>query len=102
MYLLPPPPQALRHVFSAPFVPVTLWTSFIGDVLTSLVKPLIDLVYSACYILTLEFAYPDPQQGRYAPKAPLLASAPPKDPFAWVSFPSLLPLVLVGTAPFFF
>ena len=56
--------EALRQVFSSPLVPVTLWTSFIGDILTSLVKPLVDLVYSACYILTLEWMTANDQQGR--------------------------------------
>lgn len=37
--------STLLRVLAAPFYPVDLWSTFVGDVLTSLVKPLQDLVY---------------------------------------------------------
>jgi len=56
------------YISSTPTPPpsaVSLWTSFIADVLTSLVKPLLDLVYSFCYVFTAEWLFPMDQQGRW-------------------------------------
>ena len=50
--------SAISHVLMAPFVQVDLVTVLVGDVITSLVKPLQDLALTVCYIGTREFYYP--------------------------------------------
>mmetsp|Transcript_32768 Transcript_32768/g.81375 ORF Transcript_32768/g.81375 Transcript_32768/m.81375 type:complete len:718 (-) Transcript_32768:130-2283(-) len=47
--------HTVRCVVTAPFAPVTFWTSFAADALTSLVQPMSDLAYSACYFGSGEF-----------------------------------------------
>ena len=50
--------SSLGRVLFAPFYPVTLWDSFVADVLTSLVKPMTDFAYSICYVLSFEWNLP--------------------------------------------
>ena len=58
--------SSLGHVLAAPFFAVDLWSVFVADVLTSLVRPLTDLVYSCCYVITLEWQKPYAKQGSCA------------------------------------
>jgi len=45
---------SLSRVLMAPFCAVSLWTSFVADVLTSMAKPFTDLAYSVCYVFSGE------------------------------------------------
>eukprot|EP00501_MAST-03F_sp_TOSAG23-6_P000855 GSMAST32.ASY1.ANO1.891.1 assembled CDS len=42
--------KEIGKVFFAPLFPVTFLSSFIGDIATSLVRPLTDLAYTVCYM----------------------------------------------------
>jgi len=55
--------NSLVVVVGAPFHPVNFASVLVGDLLTSLVKPLQDLAYSACYIGTMEWLLPYSLQG---------------------------------------
>ena len=54
---------AVFCVLAAPTYPVDFASVLVGDVLTSLVKPMQDVVYSLCYIVTGEFNLPYDLQG---------------------------------------
>ena len=54
---------SIACVLAAPFHPVDFASVLIGDVLTSMVKPLQDVVYALCYISTSEFLLPYSDQG---------------------------------------
>ena len=45
------------------FSPVSLWSSFVGDIVTSLVRPLVDLAYSSCYVFSGEWLRRPDRQG---------------------------------------
>lgn len=45
----------IGSVMTSPFGEVTFFTSFVGDVLTSMVKPLVDFGFSICYFLSGEW-----------------------------------------------
>jgi xenotropic and polytropic retrovirus receptor 1 len=47
--------RALLTVLSAPTVEVTFLANYVGDVLTSMVKDLVDLAYSFCFFLSGDF-----------------------------------------------
>jgi hypothetical protein len=47
--------NALWHCMVAPTVEVTFLTNYVGDVLTSLVKPFTDIAYSVCYFVSGDF-----------------------------------------------
>ena len=47
--------SALAQVVLSPFGRVTFLTVYTGDILTSLVKPIIDWCYTLCFLLTLEW-----------------------------------------------
>ena len=75
--------HAIAIVLAAPCFPVDLFSVLVGDVLTSLVKPLQDLAYAVCYIGTREFLAPYPMQGdchnsilRQEYVAPLICALP--------------------------
>jgi len=55
--------RALAAFFSTPFSPVSLWSSFVGDIVTSLVRPLVDLAYSSCYVFSGEWLRRPDRQG---------------------------------------
>lgn len=55
--------RSLGRVLAAPLYTVDLWSSFVGDVLTSLVKPMTDMAYSLCYIAHGEWLLPYKHQG---------------------------------------
>ncbi len=55
--------QSLLRIVLAPAYPVTFWHTFAADVLTSFIKPLVELCYSTCYVVSLEFALPLKEQG---------------------------------------
>lgn len=45
----------LCHVIASPIYPVTFMSAYLGDLLTSLVKPLLDAAYSVCYFSSGSF-----------------------------------------------
>lgn len=55
--------RSLGRVLAAPLCVVDLWSSFVGDVLTSLVKPMTDMAYSICYVAHGEWLLPYKHQG---------------------------------------
>jgi len=55
--------RSLGRVLAAPLFGVDLWSSFVGDVLTSLVKPMTDMAYATCYLVHGEWLMPYTQQG---------------------------------------
>lgn len=69
LLLRSPPPalalgaRTLYRIVCAPFAPVTFWDSFAADGLTSLVGPMTDLAYSACYFGCGEWIAAKGEQG---------------------------------------
>lgn len=55
--------QTARRIVSAPFGAVAFWDAFAADGLTSLVQPMSDLAYSACYFGSGEWLQPHELQG---------------------------------------
>ena len=47
--------RSARRLLLSPFVSTYLWDAFVADAVTSLVKPLVDLAYSLCFIGTGEW-----------------------------------------------
>lgn len=47
--------DSIRRVVFAPFYEVTFYTAFLGDVLTSLVKPIVDLCHAVCFYASGEW-----------------------------------------------
>ena len=55
--------RSFGRVLVAPCFSVDLWSSFVGDVLTSMVKPMTDMAYSICYLVHGEWLMPYKMQG---------------------------------------
>jgi len=55
--------SSIGGVLAAPLLEVNFRSVLIGDLLTSLVRPLVDFVYSVCYISSGEWLRPDSKQG---------------------------------------
>ena len=47
--------STLKEVVTAPFGTVTFFTAFVGDVLTSMVRPLVDMSFTLCFYFTGEW-----------------------------------------------
>lgn len=58
--------RVLARVLSGPFVESTFLVAFAADILTSLVKPLVDVAYAVCYVGSGEALLPLDEQGACA------------------------------------
>lgn len=51
--------SALRYVVASPFVEVTFFHSFVADVMTSMVRPFVDIAFSLCFFFSGEWRSSD-------------------------------------------